>query len=65
MGEASRMTFPLPVILRSGSDEGSFFHGPGGGMGEDPSLCSGMTMGEGAQDDRGVVLRGTKSDAQG
>ena len=56
MGEASRMTFPLPVILRSGSDEGSFSMGPVGD-GRRSFAVLRMTMGK--------ALRMTEGGAQG
>ncbi len=63
MGEASRMTFPLPVILRGAATKDLPWGPVGDGRRSFAVLR--MTMGEGAQDDRGVVLRGTKSDARG
>ena len=56
MGEAPRMTFPLPVILRSGSDEGSFSMGPVGD-GRRSFAVLRMTMGK--------ALRMTEGGAQG
>ncbi len=66
MGEASRMTFPLPVILRSGSDEGSFSVGPVGD-GRRSFAALRMTMGRtlritgaGARDDSGRECLGER-----